>query len=252
MIQEVNPQGGLVWKWRGSDHIDPVKENTYPGMVTVRGEQVYDLYHCNSVEPSPTGDLLVSARHLNAVFEIQRATGKIVWKLGGKPVNKDGAQILAIQNDQHPGGSVMQHDARFLPNGHITLFDNQSFTGAARGVEYALNLANGTATLVAQFPSPLARSSLAMGSFRRLSDGHSVAGWGVNGSTGDAALLTEFDAAGNDVLDMSFGAASYRSPKVPLTMFDRQLLRHTAGSGGWTDTGPSASGLTSLEVLSRL
>jgi hypothetical protein len=231
VIQEVDPQGGLVWKWKGSEHIDPVHENTYPAMTTVNGEQVYDLFHCNSVEPSPTGDLLVSARQLNAVFEIQRATGKILWKLGGKPVNKDGAQILAIQNDPHPS-PVSQHDARFVSNGHITLFDNQSFTGTARGVEYALNLANGTATLVAQFPSPAGLSSFAMGSFRRYSDGHSVAGWGITGSPGNGALLTEFDSGGNDVLDMSFssGVASYRVVKAPVAMFDAQQLRHTAGS----------------------
>jgi hypothetical protein len=120
-------------------------------------------------------------------------------------------------------------------------------------VEYALNLANGTATLVAQFPSPLGQSSFATGSFRRFSDGHSVAGWGVTNTT-DPALLTEFDAAGNDVLDMIFGngVQAYRVLKTPLAMFDRRLLRHTAGSGGWTDTGSSASGLTSLAVLSRL
>ena len=242
MIQEVDPEGGLVWKWKGSEHLDPVNENAHPSVVNVHGEQVYDLFHCNSVEASPTGDLLVSARHLNAVFEIQRSTGKILWKLGGKPVNKDGAQILAIQND--PATSIfMQHDARFVPNGHITMFDNHSLAGAARGVEYALDLANGTATLVAQFPSPLGESSLAMGSFRRYSDGHSVAGWGANGSSGDAALLTEFDAAGNDVLDMSFGSgvASYRVAKASLAMFDVGVLRHTAGSRGWTDTGPSSS-----------
>src|SRR5205823_3004942 len=28
VIQELDPHGGLVWKWRGSEHIDPVKENT--------------------------------------------------------------------------------------------------------------------------------------------------------------------------------------------------------------------------------
>src|SRR5712691_2430372 len=240
VIQEVNPQGGLVWKWKGSDHIDPVNENTFPAAAaTVNGEQVYDVYHCNSVEAGPAGDLLVSARQLNAVFEIQRATGKIVWKLGGKPVNKDGAQILAIQNDPNPT-PVSQHDARFRPNGHITIFDNRSFVGVARGVEYALNLGNGTATLVAQLPSPLAQSSLATGSFRRFSDGHSVAGWGITGATGDAALLTEFDAAGSDVLDMSLGSgvASYRALKAPLAVFDLQLLRHTAGRVGFTDSGP--------------
>jgi hypothetical protein len=146
----------------------------------------------------------------------------------------------------------MQHDARFLPNGNITLFDNRSMGGAARGVEHALDLINGTATLVAQFPSPRGESTLATGSFRRFGD-HSVAGWGITGSTGAAApLLTEFDATGKDVLDMSSGLRTYRAVKAPLAMFDRTVLRHTAGSKGWTDTGPSASGPTSLAVLSHL
>ena len=254
VIQEVDPQGALVWKWRGSDHIDPVHENTLPGVAMVNGEQVYDVYHCNSVEASSTGDLMVSARHLNAVFGIQRSTGKIVWKLGGKPVSKDGAQILAIQNDPHPGGPVEQHDARFRPNGNITLFDDRSTGGAARGVEYSLNLLFGTATLVAQFPSPLGQSSLATGTFRRNGDGHSVVGWGITGAMGNAALFTEFDAVGNDVLDVSFGngVQAYRVVKTPLAKFDAQQLRQTAGSKTWTDTGPSASGVTSLAVLSRL
>jgi hypothetical protein len=59
-----------------------------------------------------------------------------------------------------------------------------------------------------------------------------VAGWGITGATGDATLLTEFDSAGNDVLDMSFGSgvAAYRVLKTPLATFDRQLLRRTAGN----------------------
>jgi hypothetical protein len=253
VIQEVTPTGGLVWKWKGSDHIDPVNENTYPGVGTVNGEQVYDVYHCNSAAVNPTtGDVLVSARHLNAVFQIQRSTGKIVWKLGGKP-NKDGAQLLTVQNDPQ-NGTIMQHDARYLPNGDISIFDNHSFVGPARGVEYALNLTNGTATLVAQFPSPIGQTALATGTFRRNSDGHSVAGWGISGLSGDAPLFTEFDATGNDVLDVNFGGGvqAYRVIKAPLAMFDRQSLRHTAGTGGWTNPGPSASGVTSLAVLSRL
>lgn len=98
-IQEIAPDGSLVWSWLGSDHIDPVTESTDLVAATIGTTPVIDAFHCNSIERTPSGDLLVSARHLDAVFLVSRATGKILWKLGGVPQNKDGAQILELQDD---------------------------------------------------------------------------------------------------------------------------------------------------------
>jgi hypothetical protein len=73
-------------------------------------------------------------------------------------------------------------------------------------------------------------SSAAMGSFRRYADGTSVIGWGLSSSDTSLAM-TEVDAAGNVLLDIAFNTplTSYRAIKVPLTAFDLETLRQTAG-----------------------
>jgi hypothetical protein len=228
VVQDVRPNGQLAWEWRASDHTNIVAENQSPGKTNVNGETVYDVFHCNSLDATPSGDVLVSLRHFSAVDLIRRSDGKILWKLGGNPVSGDGAQIIQIQNDPP---FRFQHDARMLPNGHVTLFDNEAlFLPPARAVEYALNFTTGTAQPVFQYVSPSGQVSLATGSFRRYSDGDSVICWGVD-SARDGALLTEIDSAGRDLLDISFGApsVSYRAVKVPPPRFDVNVLRQTAG-----------------------
>ena len=125
VVQDVNPGGQLVWQWRASDHTNIVAENQSPGKTQVAGETVYDVFHCNSIDATPSGDLLVSVRHFSAVIMIRRSNGKILWKLGGNPVTGDGAQIIRVQNDP---SFHFQHDARMLPNGHVTLFDNEALS----------------------------------------------------------------------------------------------------------------------------
>jgi len=231
VLQEVNPSGALVWSWVGSDHIDPVTESTSPEAQTVNGQTVYDVFHCNSIDADTAGNLLLSARHTSAVFEIRRSDGKIVWKLSGTSNNKDGAQHLTIQN--YPQVSLSrQHDARWLANGDISIFDNQSLgVGPAQGVEFALDLGAGTATPVFQFGAPSAQRSIATGAFRRLGDGDSVICWGIT-ATFDGSLLTELNADGRDVLDINFGPGlyAYRALKAPPDQFDADVLRATAGT----------------------
>ncbi len=229
-VQEVDPQGQLVWQWDASDHIDPLTETTFPDSHIVNGQLVYDVYHCNSIDANATtGDLLVSARHTDAVFDIRRSDGKVVWKLGGTPTNKDGAQLIPITG--YAQSTIRrQHDARFLPNGDISLFDNQfPLAGPAQAVEFSL--AGGVATPVFQFGAPSGVPSVATGSFRHEPDGHTVICWGI--STNDnGSFLSELDGQGRDVLDMSFapGSAAYRTLKVAPDGFDVNVLRATAGT----------------------
>jgi hypothetical protein len=223
VVQEVNPQGALVFQWRGSDHFDAVRESLHPNVVTVNGHSLVDPFHCNSVDVDASGNLLVSARHMDAVFFVNRATGTIVWKLNGTNFNRDGAQLIRLVNDP---GFFGQHDARFQPNGHISLFDNHTFTsGSARGVEFALDF--GTSRAQAVFQHAAAFNVIATGSFRRSSDGHSVICWGIPFSGGTGYVFTEVDAAGRDLLDVRFGPgdASYRGLKAPIGMYDVNVLR---------------------------
>jgi hypothetical protein len=226
VLQEIDNSGALVWTWRASDHIDIVRESTAPQASTVNGQTVVDPFHCNSEDEAQNGDLLVSARHLDAVFLISKATGKIVWKLGGTAYSRDGAQLLRLQGDS---GFFRQHDARFVSNDTITLFDDESGqTAPARALAFSVDLAGGTATPIWQRTGPA--TSGAMGSVRLQADGHVVVGWGAPES--GHTTLTEFDDVGHDLLDFAFpsGEASYRAIKVPLGSLDLGILRRAVGT----------------------
>jgi len=245
VLEEVDPNGQLIWQWRASDHIS-VGESTHP-LATSLGQQVaYDLFHCNSIDVDPvSGNVLLSARHTDSVYLIDKTSGDIIWKMGGTSFNHDQAQILAITGDPE-GAFHGQHDARFHPNGDVSLYDNQSWDPslAARGVEYHIDSVAGTATMVWSYQSPDGHNSAATGSFRRLSRGtDNVIGWGIK----PGPLFTEVDAASNTLLNVTFpnGEFAYRVQKVGPTALDHNLLRATAGLAPFSftaDRDPTISG----------
>ena len=229
VVQEVGPNGQLVWEWRASDHIS-ASESTHPMSTKVNGQAVYDIFHCNSIDTDTvSGNVLLSSRHTDAVYLIDKTSGKIIWKMGGNSPNHDNAQILAIADDPE-GAFHAQHDARFQPNDDISLYDDQTWdvSLAARGVEYHIDTDAGTATLMWSYASPDGQDSKATGSFRRLDGGNdNVIGWGYKANT----LFTEVDAAGNILLNVTFpsGDLAYRVQKVAIAAIDHGLLRATAG-----------------------
>ena len=80
IIQEVNvATNRVVWEWSALGHL-PLRDSyaTYqPGVP-------FDAFHINSIQQIPGGNLLISSRHMWAVFSINKKTGKVNWELGGK------------------------------------------------------------------------------------------------------------------------------------------------------------------------
>ena len=230
-IQELTPSGDKVWEWNIENHFKAVESSTWPQIYPVDGKTVVDPYHCNAIDVADNGDLLVSARHMDSVFMVSRTTGKVLWKMGGTTASQDDAPYIALVDD--PLTSFhRQHDVRILPDGTISMFDDQTATaGPARALIVSYDVAAGTAKVAWQYQGTM--TSLAMGSFRILEDGSRVIGWGVGwGILGPSnRAFTEVDEAGNDLLDFGFpdGDDSYRAIKIPLSSFDIGLFRATAG-----------------------
>ena len=169
-IQELAPNGTVLFNWQSEDHFDVAETTIVPQRFvtpTIPGGGV-DLLHINSIDRQPDGDYIVSARHLDAVFRIDRATGQVLWMLGGNSVaNDDGAAKMTIIGDPL-GGPKRMHDARLNSAGVLTMFDNQSGTGhPPRVVAYQLDETAHTATMLWQrtYPNPAA-SSFGLGSAR--------------------------------------------------------------------------------------
>jgi WD40 repeat protein len=241
-VVEFEPKGAVVWTWVGTHHIDPQKETVSPELATLpEGGVAVDPFHCNSVDVDPAnGNLLVSARDMNAVFYVDRSTSAVVWKLGGTHYNKDGATLIALADPFYG-----QHDARIQSwstacggKGQISVFDDHSgMPGPARGlvVDVTVGPAGGACGAATPGATPAWQyagktNSVSRGSFRILADGSRVIGWGQAGSPSDPAF-TEVDVGGTDRLDFYFPANdfSYRAIKVPLDTFDLGALRRAAG-----------------------
>lgn len=235
-IREVDADGDLVWSFTTVGNF-AVEETTYPQRFAkydcgTHGGDV-DLIHVNSLEriDDGSGDYLVSARHLDAVFRVDRdgSSGREVeWVLGGAAgvANAGGAPRLTIVGDPL-GGPLRQHDAR-MSGDVVTLFDNGTDVAGrpARVVAYEVDAAAGTATMLWQLLEPAGRTSPSQGSARVTPDGSVLVAWG-----GLQPMFEELDAEGNRLLavgQLPFGR-SYRIVKYPSSAFSVAELRATAG-----------------------
>jgi|HubBroStandDraft_2_1064218.scaffolds.fasta_scaffold38306_2 hypothetical protein len=251
-ILELDSTGTVTWSWLGLDHLDPVKDCTYPqSSGTGDAGLIIDPFHCNAIDVDPdNGNLLLSARHMDSVVYIEKATGKILWKLGGAEYTKDNATYVTVSDPFY-----RQHDARLQPgwsascsggSGQISMFDDETAApGPARAVVYDVSVGAGdggsagdcgvavdagAAARVWQYQGTV--SSIVLGSFRIGADGSRVIGWGLR-APAKSVTFTEVDIHGNDEIDFTIdpgsGNTSYRAIKVPLTAFDLSTLRSTSG-----------------------
>lgn len=201
-IQEVDiATGRVLWQWNALDHIR--LKATYLGKP---GSKPYDYLHMNSIQQLPDGNLLVSARHTSAVYEISKQTGRILWTLGGKHST---FRIAAS------AGFHWQHDARMQGDGTITLFDNGEgpypAESQSRALRIRLNYKRRRATLARAYVHRPPLLSQSQGSVQPLSDGNTFVGWG------STPYFTEFGRGGRQRFDAHFGPPlqSYRAFRFP-------------------------------------
>ncbi|MFI5222050.1 MAG: aryl-sulfate sulfotransferase [Bacteroidia bacterium] len=202
IIQELDQNKNVVFEWKTLDHL-PVTASLGQNLTAAN----IDYIHCNSIEIESDTSLLLSSRHLCEITRIDRRTGAIIWHFGLHSQNND----FVFQDDTV--GFTYQHDARRLPNGHITLFDDGNLRSGteqySRAIEYELDEVNKTAHLVWQYRNTPDVYSPFMGSVQRLPNGNSVIGWG---GASDHTVLTEVDSNNQKVLEVNMPQAySYRA-----------------------------------------
>ncbi|HKP92066.1 MAG TPA: arylsulfotransferase family protein [Thermoleophilaceae bacterium] len=224
-IQELDPAGRLVWRWNSKDHIPlswtreawwELERRTVP--IEPATENAYDLVHLNSVEPDRDG-LIVSARHLDSVFRIDRETGAIDWKLGGRHVPGTSLKVVGDHPSPLLGG---QHDARLWKDGTLTVHDNASWTDNGPAADrFAIDPAKRTARLVERVQNPHVKYETAIGSARKLRGGNWVVSWGPSPE------VTEQRESGAIVRRFRFrDRFTYRAAPIEPGALSASALRH--------------------------
>jgi hypothetical protein len=215
VLEEVNPSGQLVWHWDVAQHIG-VDQTDPQWYATALQAGILapgnDIYHWNSLE-EVGNQILISLRHADAVYDIDKTTGNILWKIGGSHI----AQSLRIVGDPvftAGGGFGGQHFARFYggTTTQVTIHDNGTGRGRGpRGVRYVISLANRTATMVESVTDPADTFSACCGSATKLPTGDWVASWGFG------PYVEELTPAGARVLLIQWtdpNTFSYRAEPV--------------------------------------
>lgn len=214
VIQEFDKQNEVIFEWRSWDYFNIT--DTYIDL----GAQTIDYVHANAIEIDFDGNLLLSSRNMSEVTKINKKTGELIWRLGGK--NNE----FTFKNDD---GFSFQHSVRRLPNGNITLFDNGNLKDEkiSRGVEYEIDEKNKTVKLVKEFKSDSSVFSIWMGNMQNLPNGNRVIGWGKNNNH---IVFSEFNDSGDEILQASTNDQylTYRAFRFPwktnLLKSDKELL----------------------------
>jgi hypothetical protein len=209
IVQELDIQTGeVLFEWRSIDHVAleetyvTPSEDHYPGI---------DYFHLNSVDVDHDNNLLISARETSAVYKIDRKTGEVIWRLGGKKSDFEMGEGARF---------AFQHDARRLPDGTISIFDNGSLVfenGTPKAVEESraivleLDEERMRASLVREYTHPEKQYADAAGNMQVLPNGNVFVGWGRG------LAISEFSKNGELLFDcrVSPEHRTYRAFRFP-------------------------------------
>lgn len=218
-----NPQRIVDWRARGRVSLDE-------SYVTNKLYLNPDFMHANSVEKSPYGDYMLSARHTSTIYLISGQDGHIIWRLGGKKNN--------FAKDFTFFG---QHDARFIAvnetnyvislmqNGAIDTYVEQNVSSA---LYVNLDVVNMKATLLRQYIRPDGGSTERRGNMQTLSNTNVFAHWSAQ------SYISEFSADGRLLMEAKFASKrfdSYRCYKYPWVgrpSYPPTLLSESYGTDG--------------------
>lgn len=197
VVQEIDiATGKVLFQWNSLDHV-PVAES----YIKMQGTGPQDYFHINSVALWDANHLLISARSTWAAYLVDRRSGAVVWRLGGK---KSDFSI-------GPGANFeWQHHIRRIGPNQITIFDDAAYPAEerqSRALVLNVDTAHKRATLARAYTHPAGLLTYYEGSVQVLPNGNVFVGWGTE------PYSSEFRPNGELLYDLRFPTndQSYRA-----------------------------------------
>ncbi|WP_205718576.1 arylsulfotransferase family protein [Actinomadura sp. WMMA1423] len=209
IVEEIDvATGRSLWRWSSLAHVGLAE--SYGAPHRANGRSIYDYAHLNSVDEGPDGSLLISARNTSAIYKLDRRTGRIVWRLGGRRSTFRLGPGVRLSG-QHDAVWAGRNLIRVFENGTISPWKGPSDERESRVLWVRIDPVRKTASLVRQVIHPQHLSAALNGGAQDLPNGHTVVGWGSTGR------ISEFSRQGDLLFDASLpgGWTSYRVYRSP-------------------------------------
>ncbi|HEY1793997.1 MAG TPA: arylsulfotransferase family protein [Opitutaceae bacterium] len=201
VVQEIDiASGDVLFEWHSLPNV-ALSESYKPVPATTSLASPYDYFHINSAKLDTDGNLLISSRHTWTVYKVNRSTGAIMWRLGGKKSDFALGPGLPF---------AWQHDVEAADSSTLRIFDNESDGVPVRPYSRVIWVKHDdtamTASIVRTIVHPDQLSVLAEGSAESLSNGNTFVEWGNLGR------YSEFGPDGQLLYDVAEapGYSSYR------------------------------------------
>src|SRR3954447_18396063 len=205
VVQEIDIRTGKVlFAWSAARKLSPRDSAIKP--PDTGG---WDAYHVNAVSEDSDGNLLLTVRHMSEIVKIDRHTGHVIWRLGGKHSDFRVSPSAAF---------FYPHDAERAADGTLTIFDNRSTAldksrGSSRGVRIKLDTRRKTASLAGAYAHPTGTVfATSQGNVTELANKDVFVGWG------SSPWWSEYAPDGHLVFAGHFQSIwnqSYRAFKMP-------------------------------------
>ncbi|GAA2494531.1 arylsulfotransferase family protein [Winogradskya humida] len=208
VIQEIDIRTGKrLFEWHASEHVG-LDESYAPLPTGDSAHLPYDYFHANSVGLDTDGNIIISSRHTWTAYKINRTSGDVIWRIGGKKSDFAVDERAAF---------AWQHDFRRRRDGTYSVFDNGAGVTTvheqSRGLVFKVDERAKTVIFAQEFLHPQKLLAPTQGSFRELPDGGSFIGWG------QMPWFTEYAPDGTVRLDghIPLNNQSYRAYKAAWT-----------------------------------
>jgi hypothetical protein len=193
--------GRVLMQWRSDQHVPLDASHQAPPYSASTG---WDYFHINSIEVDPDdGNLIISGRNCWAFYKVDRHTGEVIWRCGGR------------DSDFRLGpGATFRFQHHVVPHGHgvFTVFDNEGGPpqeeSQSRGLVLHVDERHRRVRFLRALHHRPGVYSSSLGSVQKLEHGGIFMGWGV------ATWFTEYDRRGRVLLDARLepvGVNSYRA-----------------------------------------
>ncbi|MBI5324534.1 MAG: aryl-sulfate sulfotransferase [Ignavibacteriae bacterium] len=233
-LQEQDADKNVVWEWHTSEHFN-VTDATDEIDLT---QQLISWVHTNFIDIDTDGNLIISNRNMDEITKINKQTGEIIWRLGGKKCRNNQFTFL---NDTVNGfwGFSHQHSVHKLQNGNLLMFDNGNLKPQkySRAVEYELDEINKTIRKVWEYRYFPEVFSMSQGSVQRLPNGNTIIGWGTNNQQ---MTLIEARPDGTRAMEVR-NFESYQTLRYPINMASKLMLIQNPGIFDFNDSENNTS-----------